>query len=191
MSNFGVIKDTFTNLLIESYTTENKSGKDLYKGFIKLLKEDEILKKEFMVYKNLESKVIQSESLALEYIKENINFFRRYDKNLIKESNGKLKTLLGENQTVDTKSYYDSLNTLISAVNVAHNKGGVYSMEETHHIYTAISYLNSLQNKTTDSPKTEPVQPESVQPEAPQFESEPQNEVIDDVSNPNIEQQDY
>jgi hypothetical protein len=80
-------------------------------------------------------------------------------------------------------SVSEALNTLISAVNVAHNKGGVYSMEETHHIYTAISYLNSLQNKTTDSP-----QPEAVQPEAPQFESEPQNEAIDDVSNPNIEQ---
>lgn len=44
-------------------------------------------------------------------------------------------------------SVAEALNTVISAVNVAHNKGGVYSLEESHYIYLAISYLNSLQNK--------------------------------------------
>jgi len=44
-------------------------------------------------------------------------------------------------------SVAEALNTLISAVNVAHNKGGVYSLEESHYIYLAISYLNSLQNQ--------------------------------------------
>ena len=48
-------------------------------------------------------------------------------------------------------SVSEALNTLISAVNVAHNKGGVYSLEEAHYIHTAISYLNSLQNQ----PKSE------------------------------------
>ena len=42
-------------------------------------------------------------------------------------------------------SVSEALNTLISAVNVAHNKGGVYSLEEAHYIHLAISYLNSLQ----------------------------------------------
>lgn len=51
-------------------------------------------------------------------------------------------------------SVAEALNTLISAVNVAHNKGGVYSMEETHYIYTAINYLNSLQNQ--ESPQEAP-----------------------------------
>lgn len=41
----------------------------------------------------------------------------------------------------------EALNTLISAVNIAHNKGGVYSLEESHYIYLAISYLNNLQNQ--------------------------------------------
>jgi len=46
-------------------------------------------------------------------------------------------------------SVSEALNTLISAVNVAHNKGGVYSLEEAHYIHTAISYLNSLQQAPT------------------------------------------
>ena len=61
----------------------------------------------------------------------------------------------------------EALNTLISAVNVAQNKGGVYSLEEAHHIFTAISYLNSLQNQGTpteesaDNSKETPVTPSS------------------------------
>lgn len=42
----------------------------------------------------------------------------------------------------------EALNTLISAVNIAHSKGGVYSIEETHYIYMAISFLDSLKNQT-------------------------------------------
>lgn len=49
-------------------------------------------------------------------------------------------------------SVAEALNTLISAVNVAHNKGGVYSLEESHYIYLAISYLNSLQNQANQAP---------------------------------------
>lgn len=62
-------------------------------------------------------------------------------------------------------SVAEALNTLISAVNVAHNKGGVYSLEEAHFIYTAINYLNSLQNQEAPAPAPAPEQ-EVVQ-EAP------------------------
>jgi hypothetical protein len=63
-------------------------------------------------------------------------------------------------------SVAEALNTLISAVNVAHNKGGVYSLEESHHIYMAISYINSLQNQnksqqeSKSETKQEPQQPD-------------------------------
>ncbi len=48
-------------------------------------------------------------------------------------------------------SVSEALNTLISAVNLAHGKGGVYSLEESHYIYLAISYLNNLQNQPKQS----------------------------------------
>jgi hypothetical protein len=50
-------------------------------------------------------------------------------------------------------SVAEALNTLISAVNVAHNKGGVYSLEESHYIYMAISYLNSLSQNPQNPPQ--------------------------------------
>lgn len=56
-------------------------------------------------------------------------------------------------------SVAEALNTLISAVNLAHSKGGVYSLEESHYIYLAISYLNSLQNQSKQAaPVVPPVE---------------------------------
>lgn len=55
-------------------------------------------------------------------------------------------------------SVQEALNTLISAVNIAHNKGGVYSLEEAHYIHLAISYLNSIQHQAQQAqqaPSTE------------------------------------
>ena len=61
-------------------------------------------------------------------------------------------------------SVADAINTLISAVNVGHSKGA-YSLEESHYIYLAIAYLNSLQQ---EQPKTEEA-PEAVEtPQQPQ-----------------------
>lgn len=68
-------------------------------------------------------------------------------------------------------SVAEALNTLISAVNIAHNKGGVYSLEEAHHIYTAISYLNSLQQAPAPQQEAAPQAP-AAQPEAPEATTE-------------------
>jgi hypothetical protein len=61
-------------------------------------------------------------------------------------------------------SVADALNTLISGVNVA-QKNGVYTLEEAHIIYNAISYLNSLQNQepaTAQAPVEEVIEAPSV-----------------------------
>jgi hypothetical protein len=64
-------------------------------------------------------------------------------------------------------SVAEALNTLISAVNIAHNKGGVYSLEESHYIYLAISYLNSLQNQAKSAQEQQANIPQQA-PQAPQ-----------------------
>lgn len=68
-------------------------------------------------------------------------------------------------------SVSEALNTLISAVNVAHNKGGVYSLEEAHYIYLAISYLNSLQNQSS-APTATPA-PEIVEQPESDYQGDP------------------
>jgi hypothetical protein len=72
------------------------------------------------------------------------------------------------------KSVAEALNTLISGVNVAQNKG-VYSLEEAHIIYNAISYLNSLQNQ---EPAQAPVEEVMEAPSATEASGAQNNEAL-------------
>ena len=76
--NFGTLKDIFLDKLIESHTSDEKTGKSLYKNFLKILKESKTLKTAFVVYKNIEGKTIKSEALANDYLKENISFLNNF-----------------------------------------------------------------------------------------------------------------
>ena len=97
--NFGTIKDIFTNKLIESYVSGdsnlNEHGKKLYKSFLKELKENETLRTAFIVYKNIEEKTIKNESLANDYLKENISFLNKFrgDKSLVSQTKKLVKIL--------------------------------------------------------------------------------------------------
>lgn len=95
--NFGTLKDIFLENLIESYSSENDKGKELYKKFLNLIKENEVLKTAFIVFKNIETKTIVSEASAINYLNECKNLFDlfRGDKSLPKNLE-KLTTLLEE-----------------------------------------------------------------------------------------------
>lgn len=93
--NFGTLKDIFVEKLIESYSSEEKKGKDLYKKFLKVLKESETLKTAFIVFKNLETKTLNSETSANEYLKESISIFDEFEgKKSLNSEIEKLTTLL-------------------------------------------------------------------------------------------------
>jgi hypothetical protein len=78
------------------------------------------------------------------------------------------------------KSIEEALNTLISAANIAQKKG-VYSLEESHYVYMAISYINSLAQQqgtestaeTTSEPAA-PVETEEIPQEPTQYHSNEQ-----------------
>ena len=122
--NFGTLKDIFVERLVESYTSEDKSGKDLYKNFLKLIKESETLKTAFIVFKNIENNTIKSEFGATEYLKESVSLFENFngDKSLDKETK-KLISLL-ESYDVDYKNkevktiHRDLQNLITSPKNV-------------------------------------------------------------------------
>ena len=88
--NFGQIKDVYNELLAESISTGNKKKKGLFKGYIKALKENEILKSQFFIYSNIQNKLEENESRAIEFIKENINLMNNFTKKEINEANKKL-----------------------------------------------------------------------------------------------------
>jgi len=117
--NFGTLKDIFLDKLIESYTSDNKIGKTLYKNFINTLKENETLKTAFIVFKNIENKTVKSETMANNYLKENISFLEKFrGENSLKEQSKKLVNILEENKIdlsdFTTKEIHKSLDDLIN-----------------------------------------------------------------------------
>ena len=84
----------------------------------------------------------------------------------------------------------EAIQTLISAVNVAHNKGGVYSLEESHYIYLAISYLSSLQNNAKN--QQEPASKQTSEAQQGYYEANPQQDLEANEHTPPTQQnQDY
>lgn len=124
--NFGTLKDIFASQYIESHLLGEENGKTLYSKFVKLMSENEILKSQFIVYKNVENKYFDSEVTASDYLKENISVLKQYDKEDIDKANKMLVKLLegnGVTPSPDTyRKLHESLHTLIiedkSAVNI-------------------------------------------------------------------------
>jgi hypothetical protein len=95
--NFGTLKNIFLEKLIESHISKDKSGSKMYKKYLKLIKENESLKTAFIVFKNIETKTIKNELMALDYLKECKSLFDNYKgENSLKENIKKLTNLLDE-----------------------------------------------------------------------------------------------
>ena len=118
--NFGQIKDVYNEILAESISTGNKEKKGLFKGYIKALRENEILKSQFFIYSNIQNKLEENEGRAIEFIKENINLMNNFTTKDINEANKTLiLDLIGENAelysaTVRVKELHENISKLIT-----------------------------------------------------------------------------
>lgn len=98
MKNFGEIKNIFNTLLAESLVKKDKNKQKLFHSYLKLIKENEILKTQFLVYDNIENKIEGNENKIYQYIKENIELLKKFKKKDILEANEKLVKLLNEDK---------------------------------------------------------------------------------------------
>lgn len=133
--NFGTIKDIFATQLVESQLSGDETGKNLYKKFIKTIKENEILKSQFIVYKNIENKYFNNEVVASDYLKENISVLKNFTKEEINEANTILVNILesgGVNVTPESyRELHNCLHTLISEEKSAKNINKMHESFET------------------------------------------------------------
>ena len=132
--DFGTLKNTFTQTYIESHVNGDEKGKELYKGFLRVLKESETLKSCFIVYKNLESKTVSSEFEANEYLKENLSTLDKFrgDKSIVTECQ-KLVNLLENNDIVvgvPTK-FNESLHILTTSGKLVKNIDPIFEAKLT------------------------------------------------------------
>tara|TARA_R110000851_G_scaffold67262_16_gene152038 strand:- start:858 stop:1631 length:774 start_codon:yes stop_codon:yes gene_type:complete len=90
MKNFGFIKTIYNNMLSEAISDKTINGKKHFKTYLKKLKESEVLKTQFLIYKNIENKIEENETRIIEYIKENISLMDKFSKKQILDSNKRL-----------------------------------------------------------------------------------------------------
>lgn len=120
MQNFGRIKNTLNELVSEGIGLKGKvDSKNLFKDYLKLIKESKILRAQFLVYNNIENKVEPDLQSALEFIKENISLMSKFSISDIKAENDKVEKLLsknpkGLNESYDQSGLHDSLGFLIT-----------------------------------------------------------------------------
>jgi len=93
MRNFGSIRTHINRKLSDAYINESAEGKDMFKKYIKLLKEDTNLKNLFFLHKNLEDTTLSTETAAREFIRENISFFKQEDNESLVTSVNKVDSL--------------------------------------------------------------------------------------------------
>lgn len=115
VKNFGKIKNTYNNILIESITSKKDENKSVFKNYIKAIKSDEILKEQFLIYNNIENKVEADRFKATEYVKESIALLSKYPKQSIIESNTKLISNVAYEFDVDydKQDLHEAITTLV------------------------------------------------------------------------------
>jgi hypothetical protein len=157
MKNFGVIKESLNNLLVGSIIKEDTEGKNIFKEYISQLNNDEILKSQYIVYNNIESKHFEDALDATEYIKENIEVLRKFDKKSIIESNKKLKSVLSKESDIDSdykeKELHENITNLIFTPKKASN---IDSIQESFSFIKNYLLNNKPEEVVTESVELPP-----------------------------------
>lgn len=150
MQNFGQIKNAFNNLLIEAVVSNNSKNKQLFKNYVKTIKENKILKTQFLIYNNIETKVEKNEFKANLFLQENLNLLNKFSKKEILEANNMLASKLSEiPDVIENKELYENINTLIFSERTSNNIDKI--VESTANIVNFIT-------KNVEKQKEEPIE---------------------------------
>jgi hypothetical protein len=132
IKNFGKIKEVYNNILTNNIIKENKSGKADFSGYLNKIKSNEILKKQFLIYTNIENKIETDRVKAVEFINETISLISNHSKKDIFDANSKLindivfekdlqyeKAELHENiaKLIFTEKDFNTIETIIETKN--------------------------------------------------------------------------
>ena len=117
MQNFGKIKNAFNGIFVETMVSKNDANKQLFKNYIQTIKENEILKTQFLVYDSIENKVEENDFKATLFLQENIDLLKKFSKKDITEANLTLaKPILFEQGKGDTKYFKENLHEDIATL---------------------------------------------------------------------------
>lgn len=115
MKNFGELKNRFNEILTESIIKKDESGRKTFGKYIKMLKENEILKTQYHIFDNIENKYFEDKSDAKDYIKENISLLSKYSRRQIVDTNSKLANMISfkGGKNYEGKELHENITNLI------------------------------------------------------------------------------
>ena len=151
MENFGNIKDTFKNLVVESIIKKNEKGKKLFSKFLKTIKENKTLKNQYLIFSNLQNSRFDDGVEAKEFVKENIELLKGLNEGHIVKGNEFFVKLLKGNKIIkENQEFYNKISYL---VNTAKTPSNIKKINET------INYIvkNMLEKEEVEEVVTESV----------------------------------
>lgn len=115
IQNFGKIKNVYNEMLVESVITKNKIKKNIFKSYIKTIKENDILKNQFLIYNLIENKVEKNENKAKTFVDECLNILSKYKTSDVLKAN---ESLIGDvvyekDSDYDKKELHENISKLI------------------------------------------------------------------------------
>jgi hypothetical protein len=115
MENFGNIKDTFKNLVVESVIKKDEKGKKLFSKFLKTIKENKTLKNQYLIYSNLQNSKFDDVVEAKEFVRENIELLKGLNEGHITKGNKFFLKLLKGNKIVkENQEFYNKVSYLVN-----------------------------------------------------------------------------
>jgi len=115
MQNFGKITNSYNSILVEGLPTKDKNSRIMFKKYVKSIKENEILKTQFLIYDNIENKVESNEFKANLFLQENIGLLNKFNREEIKKLNLGLAKPITEsyNKVYDNIKLHEDIEVLI------------------------------------------------------------------------------
>lgn len=159
--NFGAIRDTIVRLGSTEILREHKNN--TIQSFMEDVRNNHILKKQHLVYKNIElAKPFNKERLAERFLNQNLDIFRGMDwKNILAENRSLRKKYL-EDIAISSKGddkLNESINTLIEATTTLGYKDTAKEQEAYDYVISHLTreVVNEEKNlETNDGPEMLP-----------------------------------
>lgn len=164
--NFGKCNAAYTNFLSEIISSGKKVGvnennkpnssndiKGVFNKYINLLRENKVLKTQYHIYSNIESKIESDKDKALEFVKENLSLMNKFSKKEISETNKIIDKILNNipsskldgyyNVSDSVKKLHENISTLINTKKMGNTISVI--LETNHKIVDYI--LNNKEDK--------------------------------------------
>lgn len=155
MQNFGIINETFKDILIESIGVKDSKSKVMFNKYVKALKSSNILRAQYHIYNKIENKIESDKIKSLDYVRESITLLKNLGVNNIIKENTKLVNFLTKNgygvseADYPYKKLHESIDKLITTKKSSKNLDTI--LESAYFISDFMSNNTLIIKEETDN----------------------------------------